>query len=87
MASIILEDVTKVYPNGLQAIDGLDLYIDDCELMVVVGPSGCSKTTVLRIVPGLEEISSGTIRIGDQTVNDVSSRDRDIALAFQSYAF
>jgi multiple sugar transport system ATP-binding protein len=85
MASISLEGVTKVYPNGLQAIDGLDLHIDDGEFMVVVGPSGCGKTTVLRMVPGLKEISSGTVRIGEQIVNDVSSRDRDIAMVFQSY--
>ena len=86
MASISIESVTKVYPNGFEAVHGLDLQVDDGELMVVVGPSGCGKTTVLRMIAGLENISSGVIRIGDQVVNDVPSRDRDIAMVFQSYA-
>jgi len=86
MASISLEGVTKVYPNGFQAVHELDLHIDDGELMVVVGPSGCGKTTVLRMIAGLENITSGDIRIGDEIVNDVPSRDRDIAMVFQSYA-
>jgi multiple sugar transport system ATP-binding protein len=86
MASISLESVTKVYPNGFEAVHGLDLQVDDGELMVVVGPSGCGKTTVLRMIAGLENISTGVIRIGDQIVNDVPSRDRDIAMVFQSYA-
>jgi multiple sugar transport system ATP-binding protein len=86
MASISLEGVTKIYPNGLEAVRGLDLHIEDGELMVVVGPSGCGKTTVLRMVAGLEEISSGIVRIGDEVVNEVSPRDRDIAMVFQSYA-
>jgi len=86
MASISLESVTKVYPNGFQAVHELDLHVDDGELMVVVGPSGCGKTTVLRMIAGLENITSGDIRIGDEIVNDVPSRDRDIAMVFQSYA-
>ncbi len=86
VASIKLEGVTKVYPNGYEAIHGLDLEIADGELMVVVGPSGCGKTTVLRMIAGLEEVTSGTIRIGDQVVNEVAPRDRDIAMVFQSYA-
>jgi multiple sugar transport system ATP-binding protein len=86
MASISLEGVTKVYPNGFQAVHELDLHIDDGELMVVVGPSGCGKTTVLRMIAGLENITSGNIRIGDEIVNDVPSRERDIAMVFQSYA-
>jgi multiple sugar transport system ATP-binding protein len=86
MASISLESVTKVYPNGFQAVHELDLQVDDGELMVVVGPSGCGKTTVLRMIAGLENITSGEIRIGDEVVNDVPSRDRDIAMVFQSYA-
>ena len=86
MASIGLEDVTKVYSNGFEAVHDLDLDIADGELMVVVGPSGCGKTTVLRMIAGLEFITSGTVRIGEQIVNDVSPRDRDIAMVFQSYA-
>ena len=86
MASISLESVRKVYPNGFEAVHGLDLEIADGELMVVVGPSGCGKTTVLRMIAGLEAVSSGTIRIGDQVINDVASRDRDIAMVFQNYA-
>ena len=86
MASISLEGVSKTYPNGLEAVHGLDLHIEDGELMVVVGPSGCGKTTVLRMVAGLEEITSGVVRIGNEVVNEVSPRDRDIAMVFQSYA-
>jgi multiple sugar transport system ATP-binding protein len=86
MASISLDGVTKVYPNGYQAVHGLDLSIADGEFMVVVGPSGCGKTTVLRMIAGLEEVSSGQVRIGDEVMNDVSPRDRDIAMVFQSYA-
>jgi multiple sugar transport system ATP-binding protein len=86
MASISLEGVKKVYPNGYEAIKGLDLHVDDGELMVVVGPSGCGKTTVLRMIAGLEGVSSGTVKIGDEIVNEVAPRDRDIAMVFQSYA-
>ncbi|MGC2485035.1 MAG: sn-glycerol-3-phosphate ABC transporter ATP-binding protein UgpC [Acidimicrobiales bacterium] len=86
MASINLEGVSKVYPNGYEAIRGLDLNIDDGELMVVVGPSGCGKTTVLRMVAGLESVTSGTVRIGGEVMNDVTPKDRDIAMIFQSYA-
>jgi multiple sugar transport system ATP-binding protein len=86
MASISLEAVRKVYPNGFEAVHGLDLEIAEGELMVVVGPSGCGKTTVLRMIAGLETVSSGTIRIGEEVINDVASRDRDIAMVFQNYA-
>jgi multiple sugar transport system ATP-binding protein len=86
MASITLEGVTKIYPNGFEAVQGLSLDIADGELMVVVGPSGCGKTSVLRMIAGLEEVSSGTVQIGDQIVNDIAPRDRDIAMIFQSYA-
>ncbi len=86
MASISLDRVTKVYPNGYEAIHGLDLEIADGEFMVMVGPSGCGKTTVLRMIAGLEDLSSGTVKIDDHVVNDVAPRDRDIAMVFQSYA-
>lgn len=86
MASINLENVRKIYPNGFEAVQSLNLHIDEGELLVVVGPSGCGKTTVLRMIAGLEQITSGDIRIGERVVNDVSPRDRDIAMVFQSYA-
>jgi multiple sugar transport system ATP-binding protein len=86
MASISLERVTKVYPNGFEAVRELDLHIADGELLVIVGPSGCGKTTVLRMIAGFEFITSGYVRIGENVVNDVSPRDRDIAMVFQSYA-
>jgi multiple sugar transport system ATP-binding protein len=86
MASISLEAVRKVYPNGFEAVHGLDLEIADGELMVVVGPSGCGKTTVLRMIAGLELVTAGTVRIGDRVVNDVAPRDRDVAMIFQNYA-
>jgi multiple sugar transport system ATP-binding protein len=86
MAEITLDEVSKIYPDGTQAVDSLDLDIQDGEFMVLVGPSGCGKTTALRMVAGLEEISKGTVRIGDRVVNDVPSRDRDIAMVFQNYA-
>lgn len=86
MATINLEQIKKSYPNGFEAVHGLDLEIADGEFMVMVGPSGCGKTTVLRMVAGLEEITSGSLRIGDREVNDVPPRDRDIAMVFQNYA-
>jgi multiple sugar transport system ATP-binding protein len=86
MASIALHKVSKVYPNGFQAVQELNLNVNDGEFMVIVGPSGCGKTTALRMVAGLEEISSGSLKIGDRIVNDVTSKDRDIAMVFQNYA-
>jgi multiple sugar transport system ATP-binding protein len=86
MTSVSLEQVSKVYPNGFEAIYGLDLEINDGELMVVVGPSGCGKTTVLRMIAGLEDVTSGTIKFGDRVVNDVPPKNRDVAMVFQSYA-
>ena len=86
MASIALEAVTKEFPGGALAVRHLDLLVEDGEFLVLVGPSGSGKTTVLRMVAGLEEASSGTIRIGDEVVNDLAPRDRDIAMVFQNYA-
>jgi multiple sugar transport system ATP-binding protein len=86
MAEIAYDSVDKVYPDGTQAVHDLDLEIGDGELMVLVGPSGCGKTTALRMLAGLEEISDGEIRIGDRIVNDLTPKDRDIAMVFQSYA-
>ena len=86
MATIELDQVTKVYPNKTQAVTQLNLEVADGEFMVLVGPSGCGKTTALRMVAGLEEISGGTIRIGGRVVNDLSPKERDIAMVFQNYA-
>jgi multiple sugar transport system ATP-binding protein len=86
MAEIAYDSVAKVYPDGTRAVNDLDLEIGDGELMVLVGPSGCGKTTALRMLAGLEEISDGEIRIGDRIVNDLTPKDRDIAMVFQSYA-
>jgi multiple sugar transport system ATP-binding protein len=86
MAPIALEKVTKVYPNGFKAVQDLSLDVADGEFMVLVGPSGCGKTTALRMVAGLEDITEGTLKIGNRVVNDVSPKDRDIAMVFQNYA-
>ncbi|HET8786142.1 MAG TPA: sn-glycerol-3-phosphate ABC transporter ATP-binding protein UgpC [Candidatus Limnocylindrales bacterium] len=85
MATVTFENVNKVY-GDFHAVKDLNLEIGDGEFMVLVGPSGCGKTTSLRMIAGLEEISSGTLRIGDRVVNDVAPKDRDIAMVFQSYA-
>ena len=86
MAKIALENVSKVYPDGTRAVRDLNLEIEDGELVVFVGPSGCGKTSALRMIAGLEEISEGEIRVGDQVVNDLPPKDRDIAMIFQNYA-
>jgi multiple sugar transport system ATP-binding protein len=86
LAEIAYDKVDKVYPDGTQAVHDLNLEIKDGELMVLVGPSGCGKTTALRMLAGLEEISDGEIRIGDRVVNDLTPKERDIAMVFQSYA-
>src|SRR5437763_3470761 len=86
MAGVSFEHVTKTYADGTTAVNSLDLGVDDGEFMVLVGPSGCGKTTALRMVAGLEDISGGVLRIGERVVNHVPSRDRDIAMVFQSYA-
>ena len=86
LAEIEFDSVSKIYDDGTQAVQDLDLDIADGELMVLVGPSGCGKTTALRMLAGLEEISDGEIRIGERVVNDLTPKDRDIAMVFQSYA-
>ena len=82
----VLKKVEKQYPNGFKAVHGIDLDIEDGEFMVFVGPSGCAKSTTLRMVAGLEEITGGEIYIGDRLVNDVPPKDRGIAMVFQNYA-
>ena len=86
MAQIILDNVEKAYPGGVRAVDDLSLDIADGEFMVLVGPSGCGKSTALRSIAGLEEITAGSITIGDRVVNDLPPKDRDIAMVFQNYA-
>jgi multiple sugar transport system ATP-binding protein len=86
MAQIIMDHVEKTYAGGIQAIDDLSLDVKDGEFMVFVGPSGCGKSTALRSIAGLEEITGGTIQIGDRIVNDLPPKDRDIAMVFQNYA-
>jgi multiple sugar transport system ATP-binding protein len=86
MAAVSFDGVTKTYPDGTTAVNDLNLEITDGEFMVLVGPSGCGKTTALRMVAGLEDISGGVLKIGERIVNHVPSRDRDIAMVFQSYA-
>jgi len=86
MASITIENVSKIYPNGFQAVTELNIDVEEGEFMVMVGPSGCGKTTALRMVAGLEEISSGTLKIGERVANHLTSKERDVAMVFQNYA-
>ena len=86
MADVEFKDVDKIYDNGVQAVFDLSLKIQDGEFLVLVGPSGCGKTTALRMVAGLEDISGGTITIGERVVNDLTPKERDIAMVFQNYA-
>jgi multiple sugar transport system ATP-binding protein len=86
MADIVLDKLGKRFPNGFEAVKELSLEIAEAELLVLVGPSGCGKTTALRMIAGLEDISSGDLYIGGRRVNDVLERDRDIAMVFQNYA-
>lgn len=86
MANIKLENICKTYPNGATAVDHFNLEIADKEFIIFVGPSGCGKSTTLRMIAGLEEITSGELRIDGQVANEVSAKDRDIAMVFQSYA-
>ena len=86
MADVVFDKVNKIYDNGFHAVKDLDLDIADGEFLVLVGPSGCGKSTALRMVAGLEDVSTGEMRIGGKVVNTVPSKDRDIAMVFQSYA-
>src|SRR5215204_547456 len=86
MAEIVLDHVTKRYPDGFEAVKDMSLDIRDGEFMILVGPSGCGKSTALRMIAGLEDITDGDLRIGDDVVNDRAPRDRDIAMVFQNYA-
>ncbi|HVD41040.1 MAG TPA: sn-glycerol-3-phosphate ABC transporter ATP-binding protein UgpC [Solirubrobacterales bacterium] len=86
MSEIVLDGVTKTFADGFEAVKDMDLDIQDGEFMILVGPSGCGKSTALRMIAGLEDISSGEVKIGGETVNDRSPKDRDIAMVFQNYA-
>jgi multiple sugar transport system ATP-binding protein len=86
MSEIVLDGVTKVFDDGYEAVKDMNLDIADGEFVILVGPSGCGKSTALRMIAGLEDITSGELRIGDQVVNDRSPKDRDIAMVFQNYA-
>ena len=85
MASVTLEHLTKTYPNGFVSVDDVNLYIEDGEFIVFHGPSGCGKSTILRMIGGLEDITSGKIYLGRDLLNDILPRDRHLAMAFQNY--
>ena len=86
MAQIQLDQLTKIYGDGTKALTSFDLEVSDGEFVVFVGPSGCGKTTALRMIAGLEPITGGTVRIGDEVVNTLPPKDRDVAMVFQNYA-
>src|SRR5215211_4628221 len=86
MSEIVLDNVTKRYPDGFEAVKDLNLDIADGEFVILVGPSGCGKSTALRMIAGLEDITAGELRIGGEVVNDKAPKDRDIAMVFQNYA-
>ena len=85
MASVTFEHLTKTYPNGFVSVDDVDLHIEDGEFVVFHGPSGCGKSTILRMIGGLEDITSGRIYLGRDLLNDILPRDRHLAMAFQNY--
>ena len=86
MASVVLKNIYKKYPGGVTAVNDFNLNITDKEFIVLVGPSGCGKSTTLRMIAGLEEITSGELLIDGKLVNDIAPKDRDIAMVFQNYA-
>ena len=86
MSEIVLDDVSKGFADGYEAVKDMNLDIADGEFMILVGPSGCGKSTALRMIAGLEDITEGELRIGDDVVNDMAPKDRDIAMVFQNYA-
>src|SRR5215203_3177316 len=86
VAEILLDGVTKVFPDGHEAVKDMSLEIEDGEFMILVGPSGCGKSTALRMIAGLEDITESELKIGGETVNDRAPKERDIAMVFQNYA-
>src|SRR6478735_3610719 len=86
MAEITLTNIVKTYGDGFKAVNDVSLDIEDGELMILVGPSGCGKSTVLRMIAGLEDITSGELRIGGQRMNEKAPRERNLAMVFQNYA-
>ena len=86
MAKVVVQDLNKIYDNGFHAVKDVNFVAEDKEFVVLVGPSGCGKSTILRMIAGLEEISSGKIHIGENLVNNMLPKDRDIAMVFQNYA-
>ena len=85
MASVTFEHLTKTYPNGFVSVNDVNLFIEDGEFVVFHGPSGCGKSTILRMIGGLEDITSGKIYLGEELLNDILPRDRRLAMAFQNY--
>lgn len=85
MSSVTFEHLTKTYPNGFISVDDISLHIDDGEFVIFHGPSGCGKSTILRMIGGLEDITDGKIYLGDELLNDILPRDRQLAMAFQNY--
>src|SRR5881409_2903886 len=86
MAEIVLDGVSKRFADGFEAVKDMNLDVNDGEFVILVGPSGCGKSTALRMIAGLEDITAGELRIGDQVVNQLAPKDRDIAMVFQNYA-
>ena len=83
MAEVVLEHLTKQYSDGFEAVKDMNLKIEDGEFVILVGPSGCGKSTALKMIAGLEDITEGELRIGDQVVNQIAPKDRDISMVFQ----